>query len=163
MKNKGNKITILVDGMTCSNCALGIKKHLISKGLKNPEVSFSTSEVSYNSDKYSENQVKNFIKNLGYTIIEKDNKIKYSLQEKLFLFSSIFTFPLLLHMFLPHGSILHEPIVQFTICTPVFVCGFIFFGKSALKSIKSATLNMDVLITLGSTAAYIYSTYGCFF
>mgnify|MGYP001199348932 CR=1 FL=1 len=163
MKNKGNKITILVDGMTCSNCALGIKKHLISKGLKNPEVSFSTSEVSYKSDKYSENQVKNFIKNLGYTIIEKDNKIKYSVQEKLFLFSSIFTFPLLLHMFLPQGSILHEPIVQFIICTPVFVCGFYFFGKSALKSIKSATLNMDVLITLGSTAAYIYSTYGCFF
>ena len=163
MKNKGDKITILVDGMTCSNCALGIKKHLISKGLKNPEVSFSTSEVSYNSDKYSENQVKDFIKNLGYTIIEKDNKIKYSVQEKLFLFSSIFTLPLLLHMFLPQGSILHEPIVQFIICTPVFVCGFYFFGKSALKSIKSATLNMDVLITLGSTAAYIYSTYGCFF
>ena len=163
MKNKGNKITFLVDGMTCSNCALGIKKHLISKGLKNPEVSFSTSEVSYNSDKYSENQVKDFIKNLGYTIIEKDNKIKYSVQEKLFLFSSIFTFPLLLHMFLPQGSILHDPIVQFIICTPVFVCGFYFFGKSALKSIKSATLNMDVLITLGSTAAYIYSTYGCFF
>ena len=163
MKNKGDKITILVDGMTCSNCALGIKKHLISKGLKNPEVSFSTSEVSYNSDKYSENQVKDFIKNLGYTIIEKDNKIKYSVQEKLFLFSSIFTLPLLLHMFLPQGSILHEPIVQFIICTPVFVCGFYFFGKSALKSIKSATLNMDVLITLGSTAGYIYSTYGCFF
>ena len=163
MKNNGNKITILVDGMTCSNCALGIKKHLISKGLTNTEVSFSTSEVSYNSDKYSENQVKNFIKNLGYTIFEKDNKIKYSVQEKLFLFSSIFTFPLLLHMFLPKGSILHEPIVQFTFCTPVFISGFYFFGKSAMKSIKSLTLNMDVLITLGSTAAYIYSTYGCFF
>ena len=66
-------------------------------------------------------------------------------------------------MFLPQASILHEPIFQFIICTPVFVCGFYFFGKSALKSIKSATLNMDVLITLGSTAAYIYSTYGCFF
>jgi Cu+-exporting ATPase len=35
-----------------------------------------------------------------------------------------------------------------------------FFGKSALKSLKGGIPNMNVLITLGATAAFIYSIYG---
>ena len=33
MKTDKNKIIIQVEGMTCANCAAGIKKHLESKGL----------------------------------------------------------------------------------------------------------------------------------
>ena len=93
---------------------------------------FSTSEVSYNRINIRKIKLRTLL-NLGYTIIEKDNKIKYSVQEKLFLFSSIFTFPLLLHMFYLKIQY-YMVIVQFIICTPVFVCR-LFFGKSS-KSIK---------------------------
>ena len=63
-------------------------------------------------------------------------------------------------MFLPNVHILHEPLIQFILCTPVYLVGTWFFGKSALMSIRNKLLNMDVLITIGSSSAYIYSLYG---
>ncbi len=43
-------ITLNVEGMTCANCALGIKKQLVKKGLENVNVSFSTGEVTYDGN-----------------------------------------------------------------------------------------------------------------
>ena len=92
--------------MTCSNCALGIQKQLFSKGLEDVNVSFSTGEVCYSSVIFTESEVKKIIKNIGYRIIEKNKQRKYTLQERLFLFTLLFTIPLLSHMFLPQESIL---------------------------------------------------------
>ncbi len=160
MTKTKNKKTLLVEGMSCSNCALGIQKHLISKGFEDVNVSFSTGEVSYSSTIYSEDKVSKIIKKLGYRITGENKKSKYTLQEKLFLFTLLFTIPLLVHMFLPEESFLHIPLIQFLLCTPVYIVGVWYFGKSAWYSIISKSLNMDVLITIGSSAAYLYSTYG---
>ena len=160
MTKTKNKKTLLVEGMTCSNCALGIQKHLISKGLEEVNVSFSTGEVCYSSSVYKVSEVKNIIKKLGYRITENNKKSKYTLQERLFLFALLFTVPLFSHMFLSGESILHKPLIQFLLCFPVYIVGTWYFGKSAWSSVKSRSLNMDVLITIGSSAAFIYSTYG---
>ena len=53
---------------------LGIQKHLISKGLEEVNVSFSTGEVCYSSSVYKESEVKNIIKKLGYRITENNKK-----------------------------------------------------------------------------------------
>jgi copper chaperone CopZ len=50
MKNDIKKIKIQVEGMSCTNCASGIKKHLINKGLEDVNVNFSTGEASCNID-----------------------------------------------------------------------------------------------------------------
>ena len=63
-------------------------------------------------------------------------------------------------MFLKDVKILQDPLAQFILCLPVYIVGTWFFGKSAIKSIKNKFLNMDVLITLGSSAAFFYSVYG---
>ena len=55
-------------------------------------------------------------------------------------------------MFLSHESILHKPLIQFLLCFPVYIVGTWYFGKSAWSSVKSRSLNMDVLITIGSSA-----------
>ena len=78
----------------------------------------------------------------------------------MFLFTLIFTIPLFSHMFLSDESILHKPLIQFLLCFPVYIVGTWYFGKSAWSSVKSRSLNMDVLITIGSSAAFFYSTYG---
>ena len=108
MTKTKNKKTLLVEGMTCSNCALGIQKHLISKGIDEVNVSFSTGEVCFSSTVYKEGEVKKIIKKLGYRIIENNKKRKFNLQERLFLFTLIFTIPLFSHMFLSDESILHN-------------------------------------------------------
>ena len=50
--------------------------------------------------------------------------------------------------------------VQLALTIPVYVVGFSFFGKSAWKSIRNGIPNMNVLIAIGSTAAFFYSLYG---
>ena len=62
MKTDKNKIILQVEGMTCANCAIGIKKHLENKGLSEVNVNFSTGEASCNySNEYTEKQVENVI------------------------------------------------------------------------------------------------------
>tara|TARA_B100001758_G_scaffold247574_1_gene265980 strand:+ start:1768 stop:3876 length:2109 start_codon:yes stop_codon:yes gene_type:complete len=163
MKTSEKKIKINVEGMSCSNCAAGIKKHLENKGLKNVNVNFSTGEVSW-LDINTENKAEVFaiITKLGYIVkySSKTNIKGMSKLEKYFYFSLIFTIPLLSHMFFSSDSFLHNPILQFFLCFPVYVVGVIYFGKSAWTSLKTRALNMNVLIFIGSTSAFIYSIYG---
>ena len=63
-------------------------------------------------------------------------------------------------MFLDHSSFLYNPLVQLLLCLPVYIIGIQYFGKSAFKSLKIGIPNMDVLIFIGSSAAFFYSIYG---
>jgi Cu+-exporting ATPase len=81
--------------------------------------------------------------------------------ERKFYVSLAFTIPLLLHMVMPF-PLLHDPLFQLLMATPVFLIGASHFGKSSWGSLKEGMLNMDVLIFIGSTAAYVYSVIGTF-
>jgi len=152
-------ITLNVEGMTCSNCALGIKKQLVKKGLENVNVSFSTGEVTYDGNtKLNSQEIIDSINQLGYKVQKGLSSI-----EKKFYISLIFTIPLFLHMFLPHDNILNNGWVQLALCIPVFGIGLFHFGKSAWGSLKTGVPNMDVLIVIGSSAAFIYSVFGIYF
>ena len=48
--NKQKEI-LAIQGMTCANCALGIKKHLDKKGIQQVQVNFATSEATFNKDR----------------------------------------------------------------------------------------------------------------
>ncbi|MDV7396003.1 hypothetical protein RZS08_31720, partial [Arthrospira platensis SPKY1] len=50
--------------------------------------------------------------------------------------------------------------IQFAICLPPYAIGFWHFGRSALSSLRGGVPNMDVLIFIGSTAAFVYSLIG---
>ena len=155
------KIKIQVEGMSCANCAAGIKKHLEAKGLENVNVNFSTGEASCNiENNQSEKEVAKIIKELGYTVITNSKKDGLSKVEKYFYFTLFFTLPLFSHMFVGKESVLHQPLIQFLLCLPVYVVGLLYFGKSAWSSLKTGVPNMDVLIFIGSSAAFFYSIYG---
>mgnify|MGYP001427575075 CR=1 FL=1 len=163
MKNSSlNKTTLSVEGMTCNNCAAGIKKHLENNSVVDVNVNFSLGEVSFNIDqKNSISKVISLIEQIGFKVKIDNQKInKFSKVEILFLISLIFTLPLILHMFLDHSNILYNPIIQVSLCIPVYLIGIHYFGKSAVKSLKIGVPNMDVLIFIGSTSAFVYSLYG---
>src|SRR5205814_4378093 len=76
-----------------------------------------------------------------------------------------FTLILQLHM-LGHGPFLHRlhnPWVQLILCLPVYVTGMYYFGRSAIHSLLQRSTNMNVLIALGATAAFVYSLSGTLF
>ena len=155
MKTDEKKIILQVEGMTCANCAVGIKKHLESKGLVGVNVNFSTGEAICNfSNEHTDKQVKNIIKKLGYSVLSTTKEKGLSKVEKYFYFTLLFTPLLFSHMFLGTESFLQNPILQFFLCLPVYFIGILYFGKSAWSSLKSGVPNMDVLIFIGSSSAF---------
>ena len=163
MSKEKNYIKIQVEGMTCNNCAIGLKKNLEKKGFQNVNVNFATAEASFNiTNENTEKELEKVIQELGYTIVKGSEKKKEKLSriEKYFYLSLFFTIPLFAHMFLEKNSIIHNPLTQFILCIPVYIIGLLHFGKSAIKSLRIGIPNMDVLIFIGSSAAFIYSMYG---
>jgi Cu+-exporting ATPase len=58
---------------------------------------------------------------------------------------------------------LNRPLVQLALATPVqFVIGYRFY-RNAFHSIRAGSPGMDVLVALGTTAAYFFSLYNAFF
>lgn len=154
-----------VTGMSCTNCALGIKKALEKDGFLNVETNFATDDVKF--DAVKEDQLPQAVKkieSLGYKVQFESNKqagakTTFFDIEKKFYISLIFTIPLILAMFMPI-PLMHEAWFQLILTIPVFIIGSLHFGRSAVMSLKSGVSNMDVLITLGSSAAFIYSLIG---
>ena len=131
------KHIIDIKGMTCGNCALGVEKHLKSKGIIDVNVSISTNQAIVFTKDFTKKELSSFILELGYSVTNDNNIQKYSNEEKLLLFCLIFTIPLFLHMFLKDVKVLQDPLVQFFLCLPVYLVGTWFFGISAIKSIKN--------------------------
>ena len=162
MSTTNKKVKLDVEGMTCTNCALSINKRLEKVGIKDPQVSFTDGEVMYEEvEGVSKEEVVKNIESLGYHVRKEDAKSsKFAPIEIRFFFAAIFTIPVFLHMFVSHDNILNHPILQIILTTPVYLIGAFYFGKSAWNSLKEGIANMDVLIFIGSTAAFFYSLYG---
>ncbi len=161
-KSSSEKVTLNVEGMDCNNCAAGIKKHLEKNLINEVNVNFSLAEVTFSNNKnYTIQSVIKLIESIGYKVKKQNFEEKKFLKiEVLFTISLIFTLPLLLHMFLDHSSFLYNPFVQLLLCLPVYTIGISYFGKSAFNSLKIGIPNMDVLIFIGSSAAFFYSLFG---
>ena len=162
------KYVFKLEGMSCSNCALSIEKHLQKNKIVEFNIDFANNELSVARVKnISENKIIELITKIGFkaTLLssEKTTKKLISKTEVLFVVSLIFTLPLLAHMFLNHEHFLSKPLVQLFLCLPVFFIGIYQFGISAIRSTINRLPNMDVLIFLGSSSAFFYSVYGCFF
>ncbi|HTL82369.1 MAG TPA: cation-translocating P-type ATPase [Bacteroidia bacterium] len=162
MAEKTAHIDLKIEGMDCANCALGITRKLSKSGHSDIHVNFATGDASLELAKdHSVEDVVADIESLGYKVVSKEEPRKrFGTREK-FFFSLLFTIPLFLgHMFGGEHSFIASPIVQLSLCIPVFLVGAWHFGKSALGSLRSGIPNMDVLIFIGSTAAFVYSIIG---
>ncbi len=157
-----------IEGMSCSTCALTIGKFLERKGMQNVKVSLASGDVSFDTaTEVDRGQLQKGISDLGYTIVKEEAATgsgRAPLNKHLgyFLFCLPFTALLLLHMLGGSGPLhwLMYPLVQLTLCLPVFVAGMRFFGRSAVKSLLNGMPNMNVLIAIGALAAFGYSLAG---
>ena len=156
------EVVLQVDGMTCNNCAAGISKALKKKGYSDADANFVSGEVSFSIKEglSLEKAIEN-IHSLGYKVSEQAHDERgLSGVEKKFIASAVFTIPLFLHMFFSADALINNPYVQIGLCLPVYIIGFLHFGKSAWGSLKGGVANMDVLIFVGSSAAFFYSLAG---
>ena len=150
--------------MTCASCAMNVNKFLEKKGLREIDVNFSTGEVRFSQadPEVPMEDIRTGLDKLGYKVIEPDSKGSFWTLERKLLLCVAFTFPLLFsHLLMMAGvALLEEPLVQLLLCLPVYVAGVAHFGKTSYNALKSGSAHMDLLIFIGSTAAFIYSLTG---
>src|SRR5690625_31191 len=172
------KVIFDVSGMTCAACATKVEKGIGKMdGVTNANVNLplETVAVEYNNNEVDTTDMMNTVKKMGYDLrLAQDDKDKMDhkeqeikKQEKTFIFSLILTLPLLWTMvahfeflsFIYMPDILMNPWLQLALATPVqFIVGAQFY-KGAFNSLRNKSANMDVLVALGTSAAYFYSLY----
>jgi Cu+-exporting ATPase len=157
-----------VDGISCANCVLTIRQYLEKEGVGNVQVNMMDGDVSFlPSGNTPADKLQKGIEALGYTVHtgkagEVPRKKIFKNHKQRFLFCLIFTLPLMLHMF--HNVLpihwLMNPWVQLALTLPVLTVGMDYFGRSAVQSLKNGIPNMNVLVTIGALAAFVYSLIG---
>ncbi|MNI02239.1 Copper-exporting P-type ATPase A [compost metagenome] len=165
-------------GMTCAACAAKIEKALNKlPGVTHATVNFAmeTAHVAYNPSEVSLSDMQQRIEKLGYQSASKQEvgdpaehrEQELRRQKRKLLISVILSLPLLWSM-VTHFSftswiwmpdIFMNPWFQFALATPVqFYVGKHFY-VGAYKALRNKSANMDVLVALGTSAAYFYSLY----
>lgn len=173
-----DKQTFDISGMTCAACATKIEKRFAKMdGVVSANVNFALENVAvtYDEGQVTTGEMMETVKKLGYslkpqtskeeTASNKEEEIRH--QTGKFIFSAILSLPLLWTMithfeftsFLYIPDLFMNPWVQLALATPVqFVVGAQFYS-GAYKALRNKSANMDVLIALGTTVAYLYSIF----
>ncbi|WP_286909855.1 heavy metal translocating P-type ATPase [Clostridium sp. UBA1652] len=179
--------TLKIEGMTCAACAKNIEK--VTKkleGVIESNVNFATEKlnISYEASSVRISDIKKAIEKAGYKALEeesttididkerKEKEIK--LLWKKFIVSAVFTVPLLIitmgHMFgerfgfhlpeiiNPMDNARNFGIIQLILVLPVMVAGYKFFTVG-YKSLFRRSPNMDSLIAIGTSAAFLYGIF----
>lgn len=167
--NDNNEIVLHVDGMTCASCVNHVEKALKKvSGVTDVEVNLATEKAYIKGTTLHLDALINAVKNAGYQpALETDHKPTLSQNHTTWLtvvLSALLTLPLVVPMLLmPFG--IHEvlnPAIQFILATIVqFIFGRRFY-IGAYKAIKNGNGNMDLLVAIGTSAAYGLSLYHLF-
>ena len=166
--------SFVITGMTCANCVMRVDKALHdSDKILEASVNLATEKAKVvMQDDCDVETVIAAVRQAGYDAIvddkahrEKIRQAKERAEKKLFwsfVLSAILTMPMLLGMVagtlqVHRLMIFHHPIMQLVLATPVqFIFGARFY-KGAYMALKNKSANMDVLVALGTTVAYVSS------
>ncbi len=180
-----DSVTIAVTDMSCANCSETVAESLErTRGVVEADVNFATDEaqVTYNPAEANLEDFYRAIEDAGYSPVREDTSVDGSgegdvreaareaeigRQLRLTLFGAVLSLPLLVFMadhLLELGLVGDELFglpsgwIAFALATPVqLVLGRPFYKNSYKALVKNGRANMDVLIALGSTTAYVYS------
>ncbi|MGG3210927.1 heavy metal translocating P-type ATPase [Geobacillus stearothermophilus] len=172
------KVTLDIEGMTCAACATRIEKGLNRmEGVTSAAVNLATNSavVEYKEGVASVEEILEKIKKIGYKgqirneeqddAGRKEERLKQ--KQRQLAISIILSLPLLYTMLahmpfdmgLPMPKLLMNPWFQLLFATPVqfYIGGPFYVG--AYRALRNKSANMDVLVALGTSAAYVYSLY----
>lgn len=168
-----------LEGMSCASCATAIEKELIKyHGIIVSDVNLATNSIHlvFDSNIINIKKIKSIIDAIGYNLIIEDDKIiedinlneanKLKSRFKIALLASI---PLLIismgHMFFnitftsfldPMKNPINFSLIQLFLTLIVMYAGRDFY-KRGFKTLIKKSPNMDSLVALGTSVAFIYS------
>jgi len=179
--NKTIKKTFPIKGMHCASC-VNVIERAIKKvdGVENCTVNIATEQatVTYDKEKVKKETIASAVSNVGYRAMvneevkseeeqkkEKQKELK-ALRNKV-IFSLFFgglilwgSFPVLMNY---SPSFLQNPLIEFLLATPVQLWAGWEFYRATLASLKHRSANMDTLVAIGTSVAFLYSVFVTFF
>ncbi|HGC8730025.1 TPA: heavy metal translocating P-type ATPase [Streptococcus agalactiae] len=180
------KETFLIDGMTCASCALTIEKAVNKLDhVDSAVVNLATEKmtVTFDDTTLSPNVIEEFVSESGYeaSLFKEETSKSQSERHQLaiekmwhrFWMSAVATIPLLyismgpmINLWLPSFLMpdkgpLNYGMIQLLLTLPVMYFGRIFY-QNGFKALFKRHPNMDSLVAIATTAAFIYSLYGLY-
>ena len=181
-----SRIILPVKGMTCASCVSAVQKALRSlDGVVSATVNFATeaATVEYFPSQVGIRDFRNVIENAGYELLEtvqgedivereqREREAAYLSLKRKVIVGAILTVPIFILMqwnttglsnliALPQQMVFF---LQLILATPVqFWIGRHFY-TGAISAARHRTTNMNTLIAVGTSAAYLYSVVATFF
>ncbi|XP_053825790.1 copper-transporting ATPase 2 [Vidua macroura] len=180
------QVELLITGMTCASCVHNIESKLMrTNGIVSASVALATSKahIQFDPEIIGPRDIIKVIKEIGFhaSVAKRapnahnlSHKKEIQQWRKSFLYSLVFGIPvvvIMIYMQIPngedHGSkVLEQNLIPglsilnllfFILCTFVQFLGGWYFYVQAYKSLRHKMANMDVLIVLATTIAYLYS------
>lgn len=166
------KIKLNISGMTCVNCSNGIERVVGKmKGLESSKVSFASNEGEFviDTELLAKEKLIHKIEQLGYGVeedlkaLEQSKQKAYNELKRVFILSACIAVILFGLMFFPLANMQTNQYLMFVLATVVqFYAGGRFYTL-AYKALKNKNYDMNVLVALGTSAAYFYSVFVVFF
>lgn len=169
------KLTMKVGGITDSSDASNLEKRLQSvEGINNASANYGNSQIiiQYNSALIGLSDIRRFLAKSGYQILSEDlsasaEAIEAKKLKKLFAVGLAFTVPIILLgmpelALIPVFGITHSAYVLFLCASIVQFVGGSRFYVGAYRIARLRSANMDTLVVMGTTAAYLFSAYNTF-
>lgn len=174
-----NAVELPVTGMTCANCANTIQRKVRRlDGIVTADVNYATErlQVTYSPGEVGRSDIIQTVRKAGFDVVEVDNdeeledaeaaarQGEIDHQKKRLIVGLVFTVPLFIFSMSRDFGLLGDWAsatwvnwLFLFLATPVqFYVGWDFY-VGAFKSLRAGSANMDVLVALGSSVAYIYS------
>src|SRR5918992_3973594 len=153
-----NVVELDLEGMTCAACAARIEKNLNKLEGVEASVNLATEKalVHFQPGVEVENIIER-IRETGYDARVaregelRDHSAEFRRAKRELIVAAVLTAPLLLHGMVPGW-------LQWLLATPVQLWSGRRFYRGAWKALRGGTANMDVLVALGTSAAYLFST-----
>ena len=167
-----HQINLPITGMHCENCASTITRHLKKMdGILTADVSLATeyAAVTFDTSTLNEESIVDKIRDLGFDVVDEDEEDEaraeeFRRQKMQFIVGIIFTLPLfLISMGRDLGIIGNWASghwvnwLMFGLALPVqgYVAWDYYIG--GFKALRNRSANMDVLVAMGSSVAFLYS------
>jgi len=161
--------SMTVDNVTCASCVNKIERQLTKMpGVAEASVNLATSKlsVSFIQGVVSLGDIQSKLVDMNYPVLQTDQNDddgmpKSSIALWHVLLGVLLSLPMVIAMI---GQLMDlawkiEPWIQFVLATPVqFYLGWRFY-VGAYRSVSQGAANMDVLVALGTSAAYFFSVF----
>lgn len=174
--------TFKIQGMSCAACAKAVERVTLKlDGVENSNVNLATEKlvISFDENLVQENKIVSSIEKAGFNAVEEFEdsiELESSKEEQIenlkyrFIISALFALPLL---YISMGFMLGMPVpkvidpnfnplnfalIQLGFTVPIVILGRKFYSVG-IKSLIKKSPNMDSLIAIGTSAAFLYGIY----